>query len=127
MMSPYVNQGGLPGSERILVGFVDVLKRWISVERWFCDGVVYADAVENLRQANKDNLQEVLDICRAHAQIKKTAKLIMKMIDTIGKGIEKPDAPNESIVSGAQSINAVVPYLSEVGSMGGNDIYRSVS
>ena len=126
-VTPYVNPGGLPGSERTLVGFIYAMRNWIDTERWFCDGVVYADAVENLRQANKENLAAVLDICRAHSQVRSTANLMMKMIDSIHKGIEMPDSLSRSIVGGAHSIHTVVPCLSEIGSMGGNDIYRSVS
>ena len=126
-VAPYVNPGGLPGSERTLIGFVKAMRNWISVERWFCDGVVYADAIENLRQANKDNLRNVLDICRAHSQLKSTANLVLKMIDSVRRGMETPDLPNGSIVGGAHSIHTAIPCLSEIGSMGGNDIYRSVS
>eukprot|EP00816_Leptocylindrus_hargravesii_P008467 CAMPEP_0196815990 /NCGR_PEP_ID=MMETSP1362-20130617/52962_1 /TAXON_ID=163516 /ORGANISM="Leptocylindrus danicus, Strain CCMP1856" /LENGTH=2323 /DNA_ID=CAMNT_0042193161 /DNA_START=128 /DNA_END=7099 /DNA_ORIENTATION=+ len=123
-IAPYAgNQGAFPGSERVLIGFVQEMRSWIANERWFCDGVVYSDAVENLRQAHKDDFQTVMSICRAHGRLEYTAELLKKMITSIGKGIEN----QESIVGGASSIDTAIPCLSEIGSMGGNAVYKSVS
>jgi ATP-dependent Clp protease ATP-binding subunit ClpA len=55
--NPYTKylSNNVPGAERVLIHFLYVLREWISVERWFCDGISYADAVDNLRKTNKNN------------------------------------------------------------------------
>ena len=55
--SPYAicANNGSGGPERVLQGFVHLLRKWIDVERWFCDGKSYADIVDILRKSNKDN------------------------------------------------------------------------
>jgi len=54
---PYVKVSGLIGSDRALTFFLDLFIGWISVERWFCDGISYADAVDNLRKPNKEEFE----------------------------------------------------------------------
>jgi acetyl-CoA carboxylase/biotin carboxylase 1 len=68
---PYAQShaSGVPGSERVMNSFLEIMREWVSVERWFCEGKSYADAVDNLRRANKDAFDNVIKICRAHAQI----------------------------------------------------------
>ena len=55
--NPYTKylSNNVPGAERVLIHFLYDLREWISVERWFCDGISYADAVDNLRKTNKNN------------------------------------------------------------------------
>jgi acetyl-CoA carboxylase/biotin carboxylase 1 len=55
--NPYAKylSNNVPGAESVLIHFLYVLREWISVERWFCDGISYADAVDNLHKTNKNN------------------------------------------------------------------------
>jgi biotin carboxyl carrier protein len=55
--NPYTKylSNNVPGAECVLIHFLYVLREWISVERWFCDGISYANAVDNLRKTNKNN------------------------------------------------------------------------
>lgn len=131
---PYVNKnvGGMAGSERALSFFLDLLRGWISVERWFCDGISYADAVDNLRKANKEEFEEVLRICRAHTQLKSTSNLVIRIMDTIGEASRVSSLTNTSsitvsVLAGADSLTGAKPCLSEMGSMRGNQVYASVA
>ena len=66
---PYTKStaAGVPGAERVLLAYLDILRSWVTFERWFCDGISYADAVDSLRKAHKDGFDVVLGVCRAHA------------------------------------------------------------
>jgi hypothetical protein len=81
--SPYTKSSasGVGGSERALNGFLEILRKWITVERWFCEDDSYADSVDKLRKANKDNFAHALEVCRAHALLKSTASIILRIID----------------------------------------------
>ena len=118
--------------------FLDILRKWIAVERWFCDGKSYADSVDTLRKANKDNHAHVLKICRTHFQLSSTSTIIVKIIDAIADGNKihnmmgtnvtnlREGRQKQTIVGGAKKISDAVPCLSEIGSMGGNSIYNIV-
>jgi acetyl-CoA carboxylase/biotin carboxylase 1 len=56
-VNPYTKwlSDNVPGAERVLIHFLYVLREWISVEPWCCDGISYTDAVDNLRKTNKNN------------------------------------------------------------------------
>jgi acetyl-CoA carboxylase/biotin carboxylase 1 len=105
------------------------------VERWFCDGKEYAEALDNLRKSNKDNYHHVLNICRAHSQLRSTAGIVTTLIDCIVESvridrdsIEYSQSPKRmSIVAGAASLGTTVPCLSDIGCMGGSDIYASIA
>ena len=118
--------------------FLDILRKWIAVERWFCDGKSYADSVDTLRKANKDNHAHVLKICRTHFQLSSTSTIIVKIIDDIADGNKihtlmgtnvtnlREGRQKQTIVGGAKSLSDAEPCLSEIGSMGGNSIYNIV-
>ncbi|KAL7542222.1 hypothetical protein ACHAXR_012111 [Thalassiosira sp. AJA248-18] len=119
----------VPGAERVLIRFLDILREWISVERWFCDGISYADAVDNLRKANKDNNAGILDICRAHALLKSTATVILRIVDSIAEA-GKTDAHADkitSVVLGAEGLVDTTPCLTDIASMRGNETYDILS
>jgi len=126
---PYAkcNTTGLCGSERVLQGFIKILRKWIDIERWFCDGKSYADAVDILRKSNKDDYQHVLEVCRAHTAIETTTGIVTRIIDAIADALKTDSSSNTSMVVGAQSLGDVIPCLAEIGSMGGADTYSSVS
>ena len=125
----------LYGAERVLSGFLDLLRRWVSVERWFCDGKDYASSLDNLRKSNKDNYGHVLNICRAHSQLRSTAGIVRTLIDCIAEGVridrDSMDSSQTrtrmSIVAGAASLGTTIPCLSDIGSMGGSDLYATVA
>ena len=131
--TPYTKSqaSGVPGAERVLLSFLDILRAWVASERWFCDGISYADAVDNLRKANKDGFDEVLGVCRAHAQLESTSRIIMAIIDAIGDGMKvdvatsasSPVGRRVSVVAGSGSLSETIPCLSDIGSMGGNIHY----
>jgi acetyl-CoA carboxylase/biotin carboxylase 1 len=128
--APYTcsNDSSVIGSERALQGFLHILRNWTEVERWFCDGKSYADIVDILRKANADNVEHVLEVCRAHAGLKLSSNIVGKIIDTIADAFraENSDASSKSIVAGAQNLGDASPCLSEIGSMGGIQ-YSSVA
>jgi acetyl-CoA carboxylase/biotin carboxylase 1 len=118
---------GVQGAEKVLQSFIDILRRWISVERWFCDEPSYADSVENIRKLHKDDAVTVLNICRAHEQLETTSYIITRIMDAIDDGSRvdlsttdvAPIAKRISIVAGAESLPNALPAISEVGTMGG--------
>jgi len=113
---PYTRSSGdAIGSERALQSLLTTLRNWIDVERWFCDGKSYADAVDNLRKSNMDNYEHVLQVCRTHAGLKSSSGIVTSIIDVITGG-----NGNRSILAGAHSVGDAVPSLSEIGSMGGS-------
>jgi len=118
----------VPGAERVLIRFLDILREWISVERWFCDGISYADAVDNLRKANKNNNAGILDICRAHA-LKSTAAVILKIIDSIAEAGKTDIASSTmtSVVFGAEGLVDATPCLTDIAAMRGNKTYDILS
>ena len=65
---------GIPGSDRVLVGFLSILRKWVTVERWFCNSPNYADAIDNLRRALKSDKDLVMSICRSHVQVRTLLK-----------------------------------------------------
>ena len=135
--TPYTKSqaAGVPGAERVLLSFLDILRGWVASERWFCDGTSYADAVDSLRKANKDGFDEVLRVCRAHAQLESTSRIIMAIIDAIGDGMKvdaatsasSPVGRRVSVVAGSESLSETMPCLSDIGSMGGNSHYVAVA
>lgn len=126
---------GVQGAERILQSFIEILRRWISVERWFCDEPSYADSVENIRKLHKEDANIVLNICRAHEQIKTTSYIITRIMDAIDVGSRvdltttdvAPIANRISIVAGADSLLDAFPAISEVGMMGQRSEYAEVA
>jgi acetyl-CoA carboxylase/biotin carboxylase 1 len=134
---PYTKNkaSGVPGSERALGSFLSILRHWISVERWFCDAQSYADAVESLRKANKNDFPAVLGVCRAHEQMRVTAGIIITIISTIGDGSRidfqtttaAAIGKRLSMVAGAESLSLAMPAISEIGSMGSSDAYSEVA
>jgi acetyl-CoA carboxylase/biotin carboxylase 1 len=133
---PYTKNkaSGVPGSERALGSFLSILRHWISVERWFCDAQSYADAVESLRKANKNDFPAVLGVCRAHEQMRVTSGIIISIISTIGDGsridLQTTTAAigkRLSMVAGAESLSLAMPAISEIGSMGSSDAYSEVA
>jgi Acetyl-CoA carboxylase, central region len=122
---PYTRgKTGVPGSQRAVDSFVVALVKWTSNERWFCDGKAYADAVEDLRHAYKNDLALVLGVCRAHAQLSTTSALIVRIISSIGVGTKinpSGGSGTESVILSAESV------ISEIGAMGTTDAYREVS
>lgn len=105
----------VPGAEQVLQSFIDILRRWISVERWFCDEPSYADSVDNIRKLHKDDATTILNICRAHEQLPTTSYIITRIMDAIDDG----STAKLSIVAGAESLPDALPAISEVGTMGG--------
>lgn len=134
---PYTRSriAGVPGSERALQSFLSILRRWISVERWFCDGKSYADAVDILRKAHKDDSTSVLNICRSHEQLQATAEIVIRIISIIGDGARvdfqsstsSAIGKRVSIVAGAESLPLAMPVVAEIGSMGSTDLYYEVA
>lgn len=119
------------GAERVLSGFLDLLREWISVERCFCE-VSYADAVDQLRRANKDNVARVLDMCRSHSSLKYSASIILKIIDSIsaaGKTDIHASSSGKiaSVVLGADGLENTTPCLTDIASMRGNATIDSLS
>jgi len=119
----------IPGSERLLSSFIEILRNWITTERWFCGGVSYADAVENLRKANKNDPSGILDACRAHALLKSTVTVISTIIDSISDAGKTDIASTElkSVVQGAAGLADTSPCLTDIASMSGNDTYDRLS
>jgi acetyl-CoA carboxylase/biotin carboxylase 1 len=134
---PYTKNkaSGVPGSERALGSFLSILRHWISVERWFCDAQSYADAVESLRKANKNDFPAVLGVCRAHEQMRLTSGIIITIISIIGDGSRidfqtttaAAIGKRLSMVAGAESLSLAMPAISEIGSMGSSDAYSEVA
>ena len=100
----------IPGANRALAVFLDILRSWIIAERWFCDAPSYADAVDNLRRAHKDDTACVLAVCRAHAMLHDTCGLVKMIIDTIGGNAAV-------VVPEGEGLLAAVPCLSDIGAM----------
>jgi acetyl-CoA carboxylase/biotin carboxylase 1 len=134
---PYTKSkaAGVPGSERALGCFLSILRHWISVERWFCDAQSYADAVESLRKANKNDFPAVLGVCRSHEQLRVTSSIVIAIISTIGDGSRidfqtttaAAIGKRLSMVAGAESLPLTMPAISEIGSMGSSDTYSEVA
>ncbi len=129
--APYANcsKPGTGGPERVLQGFLNLLRKWIDIERWFCDGKPYADIVDFLRKSNKDNYQHVLEACRSHCGLPTTTGIMIRIIDAIAEAMRSDStekASYTSVVAGAQSLGDVVPCLSEIGSMASSE-YSLVS
>ena len=129
---PYTRclSNNVPGAERVLNHFLYILREWISVERWFCDGISYADAVDNLRKANKNNNTAILDICRSHALLSSTASVILKIIDSIAEAGKTDFASTTSVTSvvlGAEGLVDTTPCLTDIASMRGNNTYDILS
>ena len=124
--APYAGSGkvGSGGPERVLQGFLHLLRKWIDAERWFCSGKPYADAVDILRRSNKGNFQHVLEVCRSHGGFETSKGIVLRIIDAIAEAMKaetSDSGAHDSVVAGAQSLSAVVPCLSEIGSMGSFD------
>lgn len=129
VVTPYVNVdiSGVPGSERVLQIFLQILRKWIEVERWFCDDRSYADVVDALRKANKENSQHVLEVCRSHAGLESSSEIIVAIIEIIADALQTDiNGKGSKILLGAKSLGDAVPCLSEIGSMTGAK-YSSVA
>lgn len=135
-VEPYTKSkfAGVPGSERALQHFLSMLRKWITVERWFCDGKSYADAVDSLRRSHKADAQAVLNVCRSHEQVDASTEIVIRILSIIGDGtrIDTTQAPSAigkrvSIVAGAESLPSAMSVISEIGSMGLSDNYVEVA
>jgi acetyl-CoA carboxylase / biotin carboxylase 1 len=133
---PYTKSklAGVPGSERALQHFLSLLRKWITVERWFCDGKSYADAVDSLRRTHKADALAVLNVCRSHEQVDASTEIVIRILSIIGDGtrIDTTQAPSAigkrvSIVAGAESLPSAMSVISEIGSMGLSDNYIEVA
>uniref|UniRef100_A0A7S1BIY5 Acetyl-CoA carboxylase n=1 Tax=Corethron hystrix TaxID=216773 RepID=A0A7S1BIY5_9STRA len=123
--TPYaVSGGGTVGCERVLQSFLGMLRRWYEVERNFAFGINYADAVDRLRTTHRDNLGSVLAICRSHARLSSTVLLVTKIIGVVGRSF---DGDVGTVVAGAPSMTEVVPVMTEIGDLGGSDVYADVA
>jgi len=135
--SPYTKSSalGVGGSERAMIEFINILRKWIDVELWFCEGKSYADSVDRLRKAKKENYGDVFAVCRAHAGLESTGNIVVTIIDLIADALRIDSATTEtaplgkrlSLLTGAHSLPDAIPSLSEVGSMGGSAIYDAVA
>ena len=133
---PYTTSraAGVPGAERVLNSYLDILRKWISVERRFCDAPSYADAVDSVRKSNKDNFGVVLETCRAHEQLHSTSYIISRIISAIGDGsrfdVESNATPigkRVSVVAGASGLASARPAIAEIGSMGNSASHAKVA
>jgi len=119
--APYV--GGksrrFAGSQRAISSYLHLLREWIAAESWFCDGISYADAVDNLRKTNKEDYETVLKICRAHELVKSTSDLAKILIRAIGDDFKGQTTLYKEHIS----LSAVEPCLSEIASMKGDSVY----
>jgi acetyl-CoA carboxylase / biotin carboxylase 1 len=126
---------GVPGSERVLRSFISLIRSWISVERWFCDGRAYADAMDGLRKAFKDEPNTILNICRAHEQLCATSEVVSRIIAAVADGSRvdfdavTPSAIGKrvSVVAGAAGLAEALPAIAEVGNMGSSDEYAELA
>lgn len=136
-VDPYTKSrlAGVPGAERALQCFLGLLRKWIAVERWFCDGKTYADAVDSLRKAHKEDYPAVLEVCRAHEQLAASTEIVIRMISSISDGTRvdfKSSATSAigkrvSLVAGAESLHLAMSVVSEIGSMGSSDEYSEAA
>lgn len=127
---PYTRSkaSGVPGAEKALLSFIDIIRKWIANERWFCDSPSYADAVDSVRKHNKEDFQAVLTICRSHEQLETTSYILTRIMSAIEDGARidlstssPPDiAKRVSVVAGAASLPDSYPSIAEVGGMGQN-------
>ncbi|CAB9525754.1 Acetyl-CoA carboxylase 1 [Seminavis robusta] len=134
---PYTKSkaAGVPGSERALHSFLSLLRKWVAVERWFYDASSYADAVESLRKAHKNDFVTVLEVCRSHEQLKLTSSIVKRIVSAIGDGYKldpetsnvSPIGKRVSVVAGAESLSDAIPAISEIGSMGNKKEYSDVA
>lgn len=123
------------GAEKVLSSFIDMLRRWISVERWFCDYPSYADSIESIRKTYKEDPFTVFGICRAHEQLQTTAYVVQSIMRAIDDGARvDPSTVNTttiatrvSMVVGAESLPDALPAISEIGSMGHSSKYAAVA
>lgn len=126
---------GVPGAEKALQSFIEIVRKWISVERWFCDAPSYADSVDNVRRLHKEDSNAVLLICRAHEQLKTTSYLLSRIMTAIDDGARFDLATSNSaaigkrvsVVAGAGSLQNAFPSIAEVGGMGQNKTYAEVA
>ena len=119
--APYTrsNALGVGGSERALQGFLNILRRWIDTELWFCEGNSYADSVDKLRKSKKENYGDVLAVCRAHARLESTTNIIFYIIDLVADALRVDIATTKaaplgrrmSPVTGAHSLGDAVQRL----------------
>ena len=134
---PYTKSkaNGVPGAEKALKLFIEILRKWIGVERWFCDGPSYADSVDNVRKLHKDDAEGVLTICRAHEQLETTSYIVSRILSAVDDASRvdlstanaTPIGRRVSIVAGAESLSEALPAVSEVGMMGHNKSYSNVA
>jgi acetyl-CoA carboxylase/biotin carboxylase 1 len=125
----------VPGAEKALLSFIDILRKWISVERWFCDSPSYADSVDSVRKLHMEDSAAVLNICRAHEQLKTTSYIITLLMSAIDDGARvdlttsntAAIAKRVSVVAGAESLPNAFPSISEVGMLGQNKAYAEVA
>lgn len=123
---------GVPGAEKALQSFIGIIRKWISVERWFCDAPSYADCVDNVRKLHKDDVNAVLLVCRAHEQLKTTSYILARIMSAIDDGARfdlttSGLAKRVSVVAGAAGLPSALPSIAEVGGMGQKKLYSEVA
>lgn len=123
---------GVPGAQKALQSFIEIMRKWISVERWFCDAPSYADCVDNVRKLHKDDINAVLLMCRAHEQLKTTSYILARIMSAVDDGARfdlttSGLAERVSPVAGAVGLSSALPSIAEVGGMGQKVIYSEVA
>mmetsp|Transcript_985 Transcript_985/g.1280 ORF Transcript_985/g.1280 Transcript_985/m.1280 type:complete len:2367 (-) Transcript_985:92-7192(-) len=128
---------GVPGSERVLLCFEEMLRKWIATERYFYENKTFSDAFDNLRRAHKTEPETVLSICRAHEQLVVSSAIVGKILGVISDGSridlettsDLSNVGNLSIVAGADSLTSIMPVVAQIGSIGGvsGDSYAEVA
>jgi acetyl-CoA carboxylase/biotin carboxylase 1 len=134
---PYTKSkaSGVPGAQRALDSYLSIVRKWIAVERWFCDAPSDADAVDSVRKAHKDDNQFVLDTCRAHAQLSSTTYIMTRLMSAIGDGSRfdfvtsnaLPIGKLVSVVAGAEGLSEALPAIAEIGSMGHSGAHAEIA
>ena len=125
-LSPYLRERvpGVQGSERALLCLLDLLRLWTFAERWFSEGTSYADSVDKLRKAHKEDHGAVLSICRAHAQLQCTSRIICRIIEMIGDGSRVELSKPGLIPFDTELFLAAEPCLSEIKNMTGSGAHQ---
>jgi len=126
---------GVPGAERALLCFEEILRNWLGVERSFYEANDFSDAVENLRRVHKTDPAVILDICRAHEQLATSSAIAGKILGAISDGTRLDLDANSavsnvgrvSMVAGAESLSSIMPVVADIGSIGGGDSYAEVA
>ena len=124
-----------PGSERAMTSLLKLLQDWIDVEKWFVQNKSYADAVESLRRAHKGDSSRVLAVCKSHAQLATTTRIVSHTISLISNGYRVGRLSEGStslgtrvpMLSGAESLSLSKACLQELAAMKDAELYSEVA